>query len=79
MKKVIKPNTILYWRDGLMRVVGISEGRTIHMQPLDKSPCGVCGQLPEISVLEHSPLFQENTKPVETLQDPEALMEKKDA
>ena len=75
MKKVIEPNTILYWGDELVRVVGIGEGRTIRMEPLGKSPCGVCGQLPEISILEHSPLFQENAKAVETLQ--ETVTEKK--
>lgn len=67
MKQVENPDTILKWRDKLVKVVAIAQGKTIYMQPLDAEKCIVCGHAEEISALEHSPLFQENAEPVETL------------
>ena len=66
MKKVSKPSTILKWQGELVEVIGISEGRTIHMRSLSGA-CSSCGQVKAYDFLEHSPLFQENAEPVDTL------------
>ena len=69
MKTVNEPNTLLYWNDELVKVVGISNGKVIHMSPVNAQRCESCGVVKEISVIENSPLFQENAKPVETIKE----------
>lgn len=67
MKQIENPNTILKWKNELVKVVAIGTGKTIHMQPINAERCRSCGHTPEITVLEQSPLFQDNAEPVETL------------
>jgi len=68
MKHISKPATILKWKGELVEVVGISEGRTIHMQSVNAEKCKLCGSVKQYDVLENSPLFQENAEPVDTLE-----------
>lgn len=51
----------------LYQVIGIGEGRTIHLRRVGVERCSTCGCLPEVTVLEHSPLFQEGAAPVPTV------------
>lgn len=64
MQIINEPGQIIEWNGKLCEVVGIGEGKTIHFKPVrekDKAKCENCGQIleEEISLLEHSPLFQE--------------------
>ena len=63
MKKVDKPGQLLYYQGKLCEVIAIGDGRTLHLEVLkdsDKEKCPHCGEpiYTEYSVLEHSPLFQ---------------------
>ena len=72
MKKVKNPQTLLYWKGALVEVVGIGEGKTIHMRyvrGVKSEECKACGQVEDIAVLEHSNLFQDNAEPVETVSE----------
>ncbi len=70
MKKV-KTNDIFYWKGNLARVIGYTSGRTfISIEMLDPDRCPHChGYLEkrQFDVVEGSPLFEENAKPVETI------------
>ncbi len=57
----------LLWKDKLHRVDIIANGKMIGMRPIPCVPCPTCGEEPFFEVLEDSPLFQENAKPVETI------------
>jgi hypothetical protein len=60
MKTVNEPGIIMRWNGELVKVVSIAEGKTIHMQSLERP-------FKEFYCLEHSPNFQEGAEPVETL------------
>lgn len=51
----------------LHSVVAIGEGRTVLLRPADAKPCPHCGSSVDKHLLEHSPLFQDNVKPVKTV------------
>jgi hypothetical protein len=63
--------TILLYEDKLVEVVAFSEnqGRNLLLRPVNATPCSSCGSLGDIHILERSPLFQENAKPVKTLEE----------
>jgi hypothetical protein len=67
MKRVSEPGAFLVFDGRLARVVGIAEGRTIHMQFVEEDPCPACGHQPGADVLEHSPLFQKGAEAVPTI------------
>ena len=67
MKSVPEPGTVLIYDGELMRVVGIGEGRTIHMRSLERDPCPTCHRPMDVELLEHSNLFQEKAQAVPTL------------
>ena len=69
MKTIDEPNALLYWNKELVKVVGISNGKVIHMSPVNTQRCEYCGVVKEISVIESSPLFQENAEAVETIKE----------
>lgn len=68
VKKVNAPGAVVHYKGTLMEVIGIGEGRTITLRSLVDAPCARCGHLPGVSLLEHSPLFQDNVQPVETVE-----------
>jgi predicted MarR family transcription regulator len=59
--------TILKWKGELVEVSWYGEGKEITMTPIGAKPCKKCGEIKRYHILEHSPLFQENAEPVETL------------
>ncbi len=70
MKQITKPGSYLFWKGELCMVIAIGTGKTIHMVPVDKSKeCEKCHAYIEHSVLEGSPLFEENAEAVTTLQE----------
>ena len=74
MKRIIMmPSAILKWKGELVEVIGISEGKVIHMRPVNEKPCEHCGKIKQYDVLENSPLFQENAEAVNTLFVPKSI------
>jgi hypothetical protein len=69
MITIDKPSIYLMWGDELVQVVGISEGKVIHMQTTHK--CEKCGTpyTHEYSFTEDSPYFQEMARPVKTIKE----------
>lgn len=67
MKRIENPGAVVSYEGKLWIVVGIGEGRTITMESLEESECARCGHQPRVSLLEHSPLFQDHVRPVETV------------
>lgn len=67
MKRIEDVQAIVKYEGKLAEVVGIGEGRTIHMRFLGEPPCPTCGHHPGLDLLEHSPLFQRLVKPVDTV------------
>lgn len=61
MKTIKNPNSLLYWKGRLVKVTSIAEGKTIFMVDLNTGE--------KHDALEHSPLFQENAEPVDTLEN----------
>jgi hypothetical protein len=59
----------LFYYDGqLMKVVGINEGnRSIIFEPINSENCPFCGEKKQYNVIEQSPNFQQNAKPVDTI------------
>jgi len=58
---------IVRYNDELHEVVGIGDGRTITLAPVPDEPCPHCGWHQHVHLLEHSRLFQDSVKPVETI------------
>jgi hypothetical protein len=48
-------------------VVSIGEGRTVHLRYIGGKDCPTCGRPAGESLLEHSPLMQDNVEPVRTI------------
>lgn len=68
--KTANVEDILKWKGELVQVRATSTGKVIYMRPLaDTEPCGVCGHATEYAVVEASPLFQQNAKPIDTLKE----------
>lgn len=67
MKKTVKSGAYILYKGELCHVIGTSEGKVVYMRPALATPCDKCGCITEYSVLEDSPLFQENTSAVRTL------------
>lgn len=65
----VELETVLLWEGTLMEVVAFSEnqGRDLLLRPVNAEPCPTCGSLGDVRVLERSPLFQQNAKPVKTI------------
>ncbi len=66
--RVSEPGELLLYDGELFRVVGIAEGRSIILDPVEESPCGRCEQPRRLHMLEHSPLFQDHVEPVKTVE-----------
>lgn len=70
MKKA-KLQDVIEWEGRMYQVVAINTGhRSICMKSLDKNTCIHCGQDNDhdfMDVIEDSPHFQENAKPVKTI------------
>lgn len=67
MITIDEPNIYLMWEGQLVQVVGIADGKVIHMQGQKKCEhCGTSYQY-EYSFLEDSPYFQSAAKPVPTI------------
>lgn len=69
MKRITGPGVVLRYDGELHEVIGIAEGRTIHLRSLERGPCEACGRQPDVEILEHAPNLQDHVEPVETLQD----------
>ncbi len=65
--KTAKLGDHLLWKNELIRVESIAEGKMIGMRPVLAKPCPTCGREEFIEVLEDSPLFQENAEPIKTI------------
>lgn len=51
----------------LMQIIGFGDGRTVILRSM-LPPCPTCGHVRDVSLLEHSPLFQDGVKPVKTVE-----------
>lgn len=58
---------LLTYEGRLVRVIGIAEGRTLLLRPVEEVPCPTCRSEGVIHVLEQSRLFQDHAQPVETM------------
>jgi len=74
MKVVYQPKGFFYWKDKLVKIIYINTGmKSIGFESVEEKDgvrCSHCGEfvMPErYDVIEDSPLFQENAKPVDTL------------
>ena len=71
--KIAKLNDIINWYDRLYKVKWINPGsKSIGMVSLDKNKCPHCKcelEYDIVDMIEASPLFQENAKPVNTISD----------
>lgn len=67
MKRITQPGTILVFDGKLARVVGIGEGKSLHLEFIGEEPCGTCGHQPGDVLLEHAPLFQNGAHAVLTV------------
>lgn len=67
MITIDKPGVYLMWGTELVQVLGITEGKVIHMQA--QKACAHCGTpyAYEYSFKEDSPHFQEMARPVNTI------------
>lgn len=76
MITIDKPGVYLMWGNELVQVVGIADGKVIHMQATHK--CEKCGTpyKYEYSFIEDSPHFQEMARPVPTIEAPATREEK---
>lgn len=59
---------VVLYEGKLARIVGVGEGRTVHMRFVEEPPCPTYGHQPGADVLTHSPLFQSNVQPAPTLE-----------
>lgn len=62
MKKIKEPSSYFLWEGKLAQVISIAEGKTIHFKVLEENGSR------EHYRLEHSPLFQNNAEPINTLE-----------
>lgn len=65
--RIENPGAVFLYGDELVRAYAIGEGKSIHFEYLEKPPCPCCQRSYRTDLLEHSPLFQDNAKAVETL------------
>lgn len=68
--KTAKLGDLLMWKGVEYKVVSIAEGKVLYMEPVRGESCYGCGHKAEVSVLESSPLFQENAEPIPTISTP---------
>lgn len=69
MKKA-KLGDYLFWKGDLAKIVGEAREKTIIIELLENNKCPHCeGDLgkKQISVIPTSPLFQENSEPIQTI------------
>lgn len=56
------------WKGVLVKVVYINEGkRSIGFEAVVSTVCPTCHQSIQYDIIEDSPLFQENAKPINTI------------
>ena len=67
MKHASELGSLLLYDGELVRVVGITEGRTICLEYVERSPCARCNEPLRLHLLEHAPLFQDHVEAVYTL------------
>lgn len=58
---------IIVYEDKLVEVVAISDKKSLLLRPIGADPCPTCKRLPDIHIIEASPLFQDNASAVKTL------------
>lgn len=68
MGRRVDLGAVVEYQGAFHEVVGIGEGRTIVLIPIGKEPCPTCGHDRRIGLLETSPLFQKEVKPVKTVE-----------
>lgn len=77
--KIARLEDYFLWNGKLVKVVGINEGhRSILFQELEPCKCPHCGgplENEQYHVIEGSPLFQENAKPISTIFVPKSEKE----
>ena len=67
MKKANLGDIFLY-QCKLVEVVAINEGhRSIVFQEINPKRCECCGEIKQYDIIESSPLFQENSEPIQTI------------
>lgn len=56
------------WEGKLCQVISINRGdKSIGFKEVGSKPCPTCGEEKWYDVIESSPLFQENAKPINTI------------
>lgn len=65
--KRAEPGVVLLWNGELMRVIAVTDRRTITLAKPNELPCVTCGVLDRVHVVEDSPLWQNNARPVQDL------------
>lgn len=58
---------IVRYQGQLAEVQSIGEGRTVNLRFIGQDACPTCGRPAGVSLLEHSPLMQDNLEPVQTV------------
>ncbi len=70
--KTAELEDVLYWESRLYKVVGISTGKTLTLEPLeDNDFCINCkaGLRNQIHIIESCPNFQEGAKAIKTIKE----------
>ena len=58
---------VVRYEGKLAEVYAIGEGRTVSLRFIGEDACPTCGRSAGVSLLEHSPLMQDNLEPVATV------------
>jgi len=58
---------VVRYEGEIYEVIAIGDGRTVYLRRPGDGECPTCGQVPTVSVLENSPLFQNCVRPVSTV------------